>query len=81
MNSCHCSLFIEKKVQKFPTERFMMHLFPQKMCVIDLADASGREDYEFEFMNDDWLIKHLYSGKKPNLFVFLLVVLQPTNVA
>ena len=31
-----------------------MHLFPQKMCVIDLADASGRTDYEFEFMNDDW---------------------------
>ena len=54
MNSCHCSLFIEKKVQKFPTERFTMHLFPQKMCVIDLADASGREDYEFKFMNDDW---------------------------
>ena len=24
------------------------------MCVIDLADASGRADYEFEFMNDDW---------------------------
>ena len=54
MNSCHCSLFIEKKVQKVPTEIFTMHLFPQKMCVIDLADASGREDYEFELMNDDW---------------------------
>ena len=81
MNSCHCSLFIEKKVQKFPTERFTMHLFPQKMCVIDLADASDRTDYEFEYMNDDWLIKHLYSGIKSNLFVFLLVILQPTNVA
>ena len=81
MNSCHCSLFIEKKVQKFPTERFTMHLFPQKMCVIDLADASDRTDYEFEYMNDDWLIKHLYSLKKSNLFVLLLVVLQPKNVA
>ena len=81
MNSCHCSLFIEKKVQKFPTERFTMHLFPRKMSEIDLADASGRADYEFEYMNDDWLIKHLYSGIKSKLFVFLLVVLQPTNVA
>ena len=54
MSSCHCSLFIEKKVQKFPTEIFSMHVFPRKMSEIDLADASGREDYEFEFMNDDW---------------------------
>ena len=75
MSSCHCSLFIEKKVQKFPTEIFSMHVFPRKMSEIDLADASGRADYEFEYMNDDWLIKHLYSGKKSNLFVFLLVVL------
>ena len=72
MSSCHCSLFIEKKVQKFPTEIFSMHVFPRKMSEIDLADASGRADYEFEYMNDD---KHLYSGKKSNLFVFLLVVL------
>ena len=54
MNSCHCSLFIEKKVQKFPTEIFSMHVFPWKMSVIDLADASGREDYEFEW----WLVNH-----------------------
>ena len=51
MNSCHCSLFIEKKVQKFPTEIFSMHVFPRKMSEIDLADASGRADYEFEYMN------------------------------
>ena len=68
MNSCHCSLFIEKKVQKFPTERFTMHLFPQKMCVIDLADASGREDYEFEFMNDYWLNQTPLLRNKIKLF-------------
>ena len=45
-----------------------MHLFPQKMCVIDLADASGREDYEFEFMNDYWLNQTPLLRNKIKLF-------------